>query len=212
MPFSSENNPATANALRVEARKETTRKAAQRSSRKRKAEEWALGVTEGAPKPVGLVVSPPTRKKTNLKKQVALEEIRTHLDVGRTQQQVGISLGVAQSTVSKKLNAGTGSKQGRPPKHGDDVVEAVLWARRVDPFGRNKDVAKLVRITNGALLTDKEVSRIVNSQPGIGTRGVSRYCEFSERVWDMHMGWAEGVEAKVITKCKNSAVSGIFTC
>ena len=88
MPFSSENNPATANALRVEARKETTRKAAQRSSRKRKAEEWALRVTEGAPKPVGLVVSPPTRKKRNLKKQVALEEIRTHLDVGRTQQQV----------------------------------------------------------------------------------------------------------------------------
>ena len=69
MPFSSENNPATANALRVEARKETTRKAAQRSSRKRKAEEWALGVTEGAPKPVGLVVSPPDAEKNELEKQ-----------------------------------------------------------------------------------------------------------------------------------------------
>ena len=58
MPFSSQNNPSKANAFGVEARKETRREAAKRSFRKRKAEEWALGVTKGPPERVVLVVSP----------------------------------------------------------------------------------------------------------------------------------------------------------
>ena len=58
MPFSSKNNPSKANALHVKDRKETTREAAKESYRKRKAEEWALGVTKGPPERVVLVVSP----------------------------------------------------------------------------------------------------------------------------------------------------------
>ncbi len=86
MPFSSKNNPSKANALHVKSRKETTRKAAKESHRKRRAEEWALGVTEGAPKCVDLVVSPPTRKKTNSKKNVDVSEIQTQLAAGFTQR------------------------------------------------------------------------------------------------------------------------------
>lgn len=200
MPFSSENNPSKANALRVKARKEATREGAKKSYGKRKAEEWAMGVTEGAPKCVDLVVSPPTRKKTNLKKQVDVNEIRTQMAAGFTQHKVGLSLGVSQGTISKKLNARPSKKKGRPAKHGEDVVEAVLTGRRADPFGRNKDVAKFVRLEIGARLNEKEVSRIVNNQPGVITRATSRYCEFSEKVWDMHMGWAEGVQAALADK------------
>ena len=198
MPFGSgASNPSAKRKSVVDAAREKAReRAAERYHERKAVEVLSTGVTSLPNNNLPL--------SDRQHQQIALLSARP--GPGVTQSNIARSIGCAQSTVSRSVRGvtySTGNPVGRPRLTTEFEREEIRKISRRDPYGRLVDYVGPIYKATSTRFNIFQISRTLcnplsDEAAAFKRRATNRYARFTKTLWDMHMGFREGMTIALV--------------